>query len=553
MKKHAILFSKNSNEILKLASYLESNSWSILTAGDTARILTVEGIHYTYEPALEDESVSSDEKLNLLNQIQKSSYEKEFNSDLNNNSKNIFLVAIDFPVQEVSKPKHKNINSEKNTSDFFLSEVIRCAFKNYKNVLVLTDSNDYEEALIQLKTENITNEFRKYLAAKAMNMISAFDSVAADFFYQSLQNPPLFKNYAMFPLKKYYELHNGSNSHQKAYIYSLGSEFENSDFKESIKNFNIDYNTVRDMSLACDVINMIYNILKHQFSVKTVNSDGYEFTTQFTPLTGTVFTISIKNGFILGSSLATNAADSFENTLAYDTDYIRFAVAGCSSVIDKNAAQKLSGKGISYVIAPDCTEDAVEILNQNKISILKAALETKQDFGGSLINGGLVLQTKDSSLFNKWTIHTKLRPNQAQVDAMAFGTITTMNAKSNCMLLVKENSSSIASIAQGAVTQKKAADLLCADFYEYKARLEHKGISENSNEFQYVLVSDSTIPFTGSIKNLIELGVIKAILMTSPENNETTEGNQSNFMELVNFCNEKNVILVTTDQTHLNF
>ena len=49
-----------------------------------------------------------------------------------------------------------------NPKNFFVTTTLRCAFANYENLLILTDPNDYKEAMIQLRTGNISKDFRTY-------------------------------------------------------------------------------------------------------------------------------------------------------------------------------------------------------------------------------------------------------------------------------------------------------------------------------------------------------------------------------------------------------
>ena len=90
-----------------------------------------------------------------------------------------------------------------------------------------------------------------------------------------------------------------------------------------IQGREIDYNTLVDIYSAWEQISSLYSNLKNQLTVKSTNSDGYEFTTQFTPLTGTVFTVAVKFGITVGASLSSNLINSFYQTHIYDTENIK--------------------------------------------------------------------------------------------------------------------------------------------------------------------------------------------------------------------------------------
>ena len=51
---------------------------------------------------------------------------------------------------------------------------------------------------------------------------------------------------------------------------------------------------------------------------------------------------------------------------------------------------------------------------------------------------GLLIQSRDNELFQKWDIVTKAKPSQEQIDEMAFGMTVGMFAKSNAILVIKD-------------------------------------------------------------------------------------------------------------------
>ena len=66
-----------------------------------------------------------------------------------------------------------------NCIDLNSISMIRTAAKNYNNVIILTDPEDYEEAIIQIKTDSISSRFKLYLAGKALNLTSAYDATCS--------------------------------------------------------------------------------------------------------------------------------------------------------------------------------------------------------------------------------------------------------------------------------------------------------------------------------------------------------------------------------------
>jgi phosphoribosylaminoimidazolecarboxamide formyltransferase/IMP cyclohydrolase len=546
MIKRAIIHVENTENLLDFAEYLSTSGWTILTANKTEEILKSAKIPVIREQALVENNLYINDTSQLIRRILMTKYEQNdafISPDHEEN--NIFLVCINV-VPEMNTTLASRSTTQIRPLNYYVTTVLRNSFTNYPNVLLLTDPADYKEAMIQLKTDNITNEFRTYLAAKALNLISAYDAGLSASILQNQQYDVQFMNYLMYPFKKTLQLHTGSNSQQSGFLYKSPTQSGalNGFLKLQGKDFN--YNTISDVSFAWERICTLYNILKNQYTVKSTNCDGYDFTTQFTPLTGTVFTIAIKFEAIIGASLSTNVVDSFKNTYTYDTENITDAVLACSAVIDAPAAQEIIKGSFSAVVAPSFTSDAKQILSLNKnIRLIPSAKVSNISLSGKMIHGGILLQTRDSELFEHWHVRTKNRPSQFKTDEMAFGMLLVMGARSYSSVLLKNNA--IAGVAQGCSSVNRSLNVV----YETAiSQLEHKKqetngeqASELDNSLGDVLISDSTIPFEEPIKKLIDAG-ITAIIQTggTPADNE-----------FINYCDERGIVMVFTGMTHISF
>ena len=87
---------------------------------------------------------------------------------------NIFIICMNVLPAINTAIVSKQFDTQICPNNYFVTTLLRNAFKNYENLLILTDPEDYKEAMIQIRTGNISKDFRLYLAAKALNMVSAF-------------------------------------------------------------------------------------------------------------------------------------------------------------------------------------------------------------------------------------------------------------------------------------------------------------------------------------------------------------------------------------------
>ena len=207
MEKNAIIHVENTENLLEFASYLSHAGWNILSADKTEDFLLKERIPVIHESGLTPGSLYVNETSQIIRRILFSKYPDE--NDVNYESdgdNNIFIVCMNLNP-EISK---NNLLTEeekiKQIEDFHLSSILRNSFSNYKNVLLLTDPSDYKEAIVQLRTNQISNEFREYLAGKALNLISAYDAGIATSIWKNNPYSCNFMNFHLQPYKKFLSL-----------------------------------------------------------------------------------------------------------------------------------------------------------------------------------------------------------------------------------------------------------------------------------------------------------------------------------------------------------
>ncbi|MBP5519931.1 MAG: hypothetical protein J6X84_05070 [Treponema sp.] len=550
MTKRAVIHVENTENLVEFAEFLASDGWTILSANKTEEILRKQKIPVIRENALSESNMYINDTSSLIRKILMTKYDDEsVLSRPESDENNIFILCMNLLPTINPSIVSKQFDNQLCPKNFFISIVLRNAFRNYENLLVLTDPADYKEAIIQLKTDNITKEFRIYLAAKALNLVSAYDAGLSSSILQSTQYNINFMNYLMIPFKKELQLHSGINPQQTAYLYKSPSDAGSVGNFLKFQNRDLSYSLVNDISYAWGQLNSLFSMLKDQQTVKSVNSDGYEFTTQFTPLSGTVFSLAVKFGTILGASHATNVLDSFRLTYTYDYVTTTDTVFACSAVINAEAAEEIEKCNFAAIVAPSFTTEAKQILSKNKkTKLVPSSKVTNIELDGRFINGGLLIQTKDKTLFNQWKVRTKNRPSQIQTDEMVFGMLLVLAARSYSAVLLRQNA--ICGIAQGCTSTTGAIAGTLYEALKHNERAQGimnygPGVSPDADQSNLgdVLVCDAELPFNESTKKLIDGGV-KAILQT---------GGTSADDEFIDYCNERGVVMVFTGITHLSF
>ena len=497
---------ENTEGLIDFVKFLSDFGWSIFSANRTEELLKLAKIPVEREQALVENNFFLTDTSALIKRILSSTFYTE-PADKSNANGSIGLICMNVLPTVHSINSEKKLKSVTKPFNFYVSTILRNAFINYENILILCDPADYKEAMIQLRTNSIDPYFRIYLAAKALNLVSAFDGGIASSILMSSKGGKEFMNYLTYPFEKQFSLRSGSNQQQKGCLYKFPEGSGSLASLQKQRGRELPYNTLSDISFAWEQISMVSKNLKNQFSVKSTNCDGYNFVTQFTPLTGTVFTIAVKNKSILGASLSTNILDSFKKTYTYDTKSISHAILASSSVIDEAAAEEIVKCNFSALVAPGFTQEAKNILDKEKsINLVQIAKIETVDYDMELINGGLLFQTKDNTLFEHWDVKTKNRPGQPLVDQLAFGTILSMGSRSYSAVLLKNNS--VVGISQSCKTPERAVDVALAEALIHK---EQNPAYYEDGTIADVLVCDSAIPLCDSIRKLTDEG-LKAII-----------------------------------------
>lgn len=541
MGKKAILFTEDKSNLLQLATYLVQNDWELISDGETAEFLEKNSIFVAQSLPILGTSQAHNDFTNILNLIMNTYIpsEEDFNmSDKNDTDDHEIapLVCVNIVPQYEKLNVKDDISSISNKIDYKHISLIRAAAKNCQNVLILTDPEDYHEAIIKLKTDNISNEFRVYLATKALNLTAAYDAgISFSLLYDASQ--PQFFDYFIAPYKKVKGTIRGINAHQKAFLYSL------SDMQSAFSKFikiqgeEMGVGDIKNNFAVWNVVSMFLKLLKSTFEVSSTDSFGNSYSTQFTPATGFVFTIGTKFCIPFGAAFGTDTATSISKTIQCSPESVDGAVIGCSAVIDEKAAKEIIKTSISTIIAPDFVKEAREILSEKKsLRLIIASELVTNSFEASTIDGGLLVQISDCILFKQWNVVTKTRPTQPQIDAMALGTMISIATKSISAIIINDNT--VIGISSGQTNPKKAFSIAIDDAQEcFKNNLT------SSDTNAEVLVSDDSIPFGDFIYRLPEIGV-KAIIQP---------GGSSTDNELIEFCNEHEISMIFTGMTHVNF
>lgn len=369
--------------------------------------------------------------------------------------------------------------------------LIRAAAKNFKDVMVISLRDDYQEFHDILKEKDGTElEDRKLFASKAFNISSHYDSAIFSYF----DNGNTAFKYSMPNANG---LRYGENPHQKGTFYG-----DLDSFFDQLNGKALSYNNLLDVDAAIHLIS------------------EFEDTT---------FAI-LKHNNACGIASRNNLKESYLAALAGDPISAFGGILICNVELDLETAQEINALFCEIIIAPSYQKEALEILKSKKNRIILVQKETKlptRQF--RTILNGVLEQDKDVTIDRAEGMKTvsKEKPSSQHLSDLEFASKVCKNTKSNAIVLVKDNQL----LASGA-GQTSRVDAL------------NQAINK-ANHFDFdlegcVMASDAFFPFADCVEIAHKAG-IKAVVQP---------GGSIKDQLSIDYCDENNMVMVMTGTRH---
>ncbi len=418
----------------------------------------------------------------------------------------IDLVIVDF------YPFQKTILDTKNEKNIIESidvggpTMVRAAAKNFKDVVIITEKNDYFNLISEMKKYkgSTSLKFRELMSSKAFNLTAYYDSIIADWLNKKLNIS--FPDKKTFFGKKIEQLRYGENPHQKSSIY--------------INDFNLEelgLNKLAGKELSYNNYNDIFSGLTILKSIKKIPT-----------------TVIIKHANPCGVSSNKSPEISFEK--AYDSDPVSAfgGIVACNFKINKFIATKINKKFFEVILAKSFDKNALGILKKKKnlriIDISK--IREKDNIVAKFFDGSFLLQEKDEIVFDKKKLKfvTKNKPSKKEMKEIEFAFNVCKFVKSNAIVIT--NGFSTIGIGGGQpnrLDSSKIATQKAKKFQPHKLK--------NS-----IAASDAFFPFPDGIKILINSGV-KIIVQP---------GGSIRDKEVIEVANKAKIKMIFTGTRHFN-
>ena len=494
---------KNLKPILKT---LSKNKIKILSSGGTFKEIKklkfkcIEVSEFTNAPEILEGRVKTlHPKIHagILNKRNNKSHLKDLK---NNNFENIDLVIVNFYPFEDTLKKTNNHNKIIENIDVGGPTMVRSAAKNYKDVTVITSSDQYNELIEQLENNRgaTTLEFRKRLSRIAFTETAYYDSVISNYF-NKISN-------TIFPKKKIFHGNlietprYGENPHQKSAIYSNNKEIN----IKQIHGKQLSYNNYNDI-----------------FAALTISKS----------LPKNVGTVIVKHANPCGVSIKRDSLESYKSALACDPISAFGGIVSCNFKITKNLAMELSKLFLEVIVANNFDQNALKILKMKKnLRLIDASNYSFKKVTKFLsANEEILVQSEDMNKFNikNFKVVSKKKPSSQQIKNLIFAFNICRFVKSNAIVLAANETT--AGIGSGQPSRLDSCQIAIDKMKKFTPTYS-----------EIVAASDAFFPFVDGLEKLVQSGVTAVIQPSGSIKDK----------EIINFANQTDTVLIFSKTRH---
>jgi phosphoribosylaminoimidazolecarboxamide formyltransferase/IMP cyclohydrolase len=548
MKRRALISVFYKEGILELASCLSASDWEILSTGGTSRYLQENNVPVTDVASVTGFPECLDGRVKTLHPAVHAGLLARRNEQSHMDTlEKLSLAPIDLAAVNLY-PFFEKVQaglSLEETVEFIDiggPSMLRSAAKNYRDVIVLTDPEDYSETMTGLKGGNLSLEFRRRLAGKVFDLTSAYDAAIARYLLD-LESPggTAYPQYWPLSLKKIRNLRYGENGHQSAALYLNTDRPGALGGMEQLNGKELGYNNIRDLDLAWKAAcafglppdGALGEAELRSFGVVSPGGAG-------TPV---ACCVAVKHNTPCGIALGSTFMEAYEKAYACDPVSIFGGIVASTVPVDAASAAKLAELFLEIVAAPDFEEEALAILQKKKnLRVIKIRLAPRDSKEYIAVDGGLLVQDTDRKLLEKWEVVTKTVPDAADLADMIFGMRAVTCVKSNAIVVVKD--AATVGIGGGQTNRIWAAEqALTRSAGVVKAAAENsalKGRAIADGKPPEVLASDAFFPFSDVVEAAAAAG-IKAIIQP---------GGSMRDKESIEACDRLGIAMVFTGIRH---
>ena len=511
----ALISVSDKTGIVDFARELENMGIEIISTGGTYKKLKEEGINAIeiseltgFPECLDGRVKTLHPKVHagILAMRNNKNHMKQLN-DLNVDTIDFVVVNLYPFKQTILKENVKREEAVENI-DIGGPTMLRSAAKNYQDVTVITDPNDYEKVLSELrKNKEVSLDTKFYLMNKVFEHTASYDAMICKYLKDERKDDSLPEELTL-TYEKVQEMRYGENPHQIGALYKEIGKCEGSlTIAEQLNGKELSFNNINDTNGALELLK--------EFDEPTV--------------------VACKHGNPCGvGSDSKDIYKAWKKAFSSDKTSIFGGIVVVNREITEEMANEMKEIFLEVIVAPSYEEKALEILKQKPNlrllslpSITVKQLENAYDI--KKINGGIILQTIDAKLLDEYEVVTDRKPTEKELEDMLFTWKIVKYVKSNGIALGKDKQS--IGIGPGQVNR----------IWATKQSIEHANelIGDGATKGA-VLASDAFFPFSDCVEAAHNAGITAII----------QPGGAKRDQDSIDKCNEYGITMIFTKMRH---
>ena len=419
----------------------------------------------------------------------------------------IDLLAVNlYPFEETISRGDATLADAVENIDIGGPAMIRAASKNHAGVAVVVDPDDYDALLDALESDQITEEFRRSLAAKAYAHTASYDTAITRYLSASL-NEEQPGNRMLYSGRRIEKLRYGENPHQDAAFYRDQVPTPGSLAHASqLQGKSLSYNNIADGDAALECV--------RQFSQPAC--------------------VIVKHANPCGVAISEDILGAYRKAFSTDPTSAFGGIIAFNRALDSKTARAIIDKQfVEVIIAPDIDDDSLAVLAEKKnVRVLRTgelAQPAAAGFDFKKVSGGLLVQNSDTGVISETDLKvvTIKAPDETQIKDLLFAWKVAKFVKSNAIVFCKGGMT----IGVGAGQMSRVYSTKIAAI-----KADDEGLAVKGS----VMASDAFFPFRDGIDSAAEHG-ISAIIQP---------GGSMRDDEVIAAANEHGLAMVFTGMRH---
>jgi len=379
--------------------------------------------------------------------------------------------------------------------------MIRAAAKNFKDVAVISDPNDYSRLMDEWNSQGgISYEFRKELSQKVFQLMTEYNASIANY----LKDISINSHHYNF--EKSQSLRYGENPHQTADLLTFSNlKHKNIANADVLQGKELSYNNIVDADAAWEC-------------VRAFDEPAC---------------VIVKHANPCGVAEAHNIHDAYDLAFKTDPTSAFGGIIAFNRGLDKATAEEINSRQFVEVVLATGFEDAAlkELEKKKNIRVLCVDLEQDNPYPGTIkkVSGGILIQSDDTLIVPESSLKcvTKRRPTKEEINDLMFAWKVAKFVKSNAIIYAKNKQT----IGIGAGQMSRVISAEIANLKAKEESLEVKGA---------VMASDAFFPFRDGIDKAASSGIAAII----------QPGGSIRDEEVISAADENNIAMMFTSNRH---